>query len=83
VEGFDAGWIDAGDRRRAYYTHLPGGQYRFVVETGRNGVWSGATAGGSILLRPPFYRTPLFLLLGIAVLLTVIVAWGLSERRPS
>jgi len=84
LEGFDAGWVDAGDRRRAYYTHLPGGQYRFVVETGRNGAWSGATAGASIVLRPPFHRTPLFLFLCVAVVLTMIVtAWALSDRTRS
>jgi hypothetical protein len=82
LEGFDAGWIDAGDRRRVYYTGLPGGRYRFVVETGRNGVWSGATAGTSIHLRPPFYRTRPFYVIAAAAALTLIVAaWALSDRQ--
>lgn len=31
LQGYDAGWQDAGDRRAAFYTHLPPGQYTFRV----------------------------------------------------
>ena len=31
LEGTDAGWVDAGTRRAAFYTNLPGGRYRFHV----------------------------------------------------
>ena len=29
LDGLDDGWIDAGTRRTAYYSHLPPGDYRF------------------------------------------------------
>ncbi len=32
LEGFDADWVDAGTRRSAFYTNLPPGHYRFVVQ---------------------------------------------------
>jgi hypothetical protein len=82
LEGFDRAWIDAGDRRRAYYTGVPAGRYRFVVEAGRDGAWTGTTAAASIHLRPPFYRTLPFYVMAVAAVLTVIIgAWALSERR--
>ena len=31
LEGFDGDWVDAGERRSAFYTNLPPGDYRFRV----------------------------------------------------
>ncbi|HXS73370.1 MAG TPA: diguanylate cyclase [Rhodanobacteraceae bacterium] len=31
LQGYDTGWQDAADRRAAFYTHLPPGNYRFRV----------------------------------------------------
>lgn len=31
LEGYDTDWIDAGDRRSAFYTNLPPGDFRFRV----------------------------------------------------
>jgi signal transduction histidine kinase/ligand-binding sensor domain-containing protein len=31
LEGLDAGWVDAGARREAFYTNLPAGSFRFRV----------------------------------------------------
>ncbi len=46
LEGFDKDWVDAGDRREAFYTNVPPGRYRFEVLSANNdGVWS-TTAGG-------------------------------------
>jgi signal transduction histidine kinase/ligand-binding sensor domain-containing protein len=69
LEGFDADWVDAGDGRRAYYSSLPAGRYRFVVEaSNRHGRFNGAGAAFAFRLRPPFYRTPLFYGLCLAFL---------------
>ena len=32
LEGFDGDWVNAGTRRAAYYTHVPGGDYQFRVK---------------------------------------------------
>src|SRR6185437_753002 len=61
LEEFDKQWIDAGQRRVAYYTNIPPGEYRFtVIACNSDGVWS--TTGGSVdvALSPHFYQTRLF-----------------------
>ena len=41
LEGVDPGWIDAGNRRAAYYTNVPGGSYRFrVIAANADGNWN-------------------------------------------
>ena len=58
LAGQDADWVEAGNRRTAYYSYLPPGDYKFqVVVANADGVWNteGATIG--IVVEPPFYRT--------------------------
>jgi signal transduction histidine kinase/ligand-binding sensor domain-containing protein len=58
LEGFDASWVEAGNRRAAYYTNVPSGKYRFrVVARNRNGAWNENGASFSLEARPLFYRT--------------------------
>jgi signal transduction histidine kinase/ligand-binding sensor domain-containing protein len=58
LEGFDAGWIDAGTRRVAYYTNIPPGQYRFRIQASNaDGVWNEAGASLALALTPHFYET--------------------------
>ena len=41
LEGFDTGWIEAGNRRAAFYTNLPPGDYEFkVIAANSDGVWN-------------------------------------------
>jgi signal transduction histidine kinase/ligand-binding sensor domain-containing protein/DNA-binding response OmpR family regulator len=66
LAGFDKDWIDAGNRRTAYYTHLPPGSYAFQVTASNNdGVPS--TRGAELLFRlePPFFQTWWFRLLAV------------------
>jgi signal transduction histidine kinase/ligand-binding sensor domain-containing protein/CheY-like chemotaxis protein/HPt (histidine-containing phosphotransfer) domain-containing protein len=66
LEGFDKGWIDAGTRRTAYYTHLPPGRYVFQVTAANNdGVVSTHAAELRFRLQPPFFQTWWFRLLAI------------------
>ena len=45
LEGFDARWIEAGTRREAFYTDIPGGEYTFrVIACNNDGVWNEAGA---------------------------------------
>ena len=56
LEGRDRGWQDAGGGRRAFYTDLKPGHYRFrVIAANNSGVWNnqGATLAFSIA---PAYR---------------------------
>jgi signal transduction histidine kinase/ligand-binding sensor domain-containing protein/CheY-like chemotaxis protein/HPt (histidine-containing phosphotransfer) domain-containing protein len=72
LEGFDSDWIDAGSRRTAYYTRLAPGTYTFrVIASNNDGVWNNAGASLRFTLKPHFYQTAWFGLLG---LLTIVLA---------
>jgi signal transduction histidine kinase/ligand-binding sensor domain-containing protein len=61
LEGFDPDWIDAGNRRVAYYTNVPAGEYRFrVIAANEDGVWNAAGASYGFALRAHLLRRPLF-----------------------
>lgn len=73
LEGLDAQWVDAGTRRRAYFTHLPPGEYSFRVSAANtDGVWNETGASLKISVTPPFYRT-WFFWLACASLASLIV----------
>jgi ligand-binding sensor domain-containing protein/signal transduction histidine kinase len=95
LQGFDHGWIEAGNRRAAFYTNLPPGSYRFAVMAANNdGVWNTAGASFTLRMLPHFYQTWWFysalaltgLLLGYLIyrwrVLEVEAQWGavLAER---
>ncbi len=75
LEGFDKAWIEAGQRRIAYYTNIPAGSYTFEV-TARNtdGTWSPYVAHLGFSLQPHFYQTDLFY--GFCLLLLIGAAVG-------
>jgi signal transduction histidine kinase/ligand-binding sensor domain-containing protein len=74
LEGLDDGWVEAGNRRTAYYSHVPPGTYTFrLMAANSDGVWN--TLGASILVSipPPFWQTRWFMLLAVGCLLTLAV----------
>ncbi|MGA9120458.1 MAG: two-component regulator propeller domain-containing protein [Bacteroidota bacterium] len=69
--GLDEGWMDAGSRRDAYYTHLDPGKYTFhVIAANSDGVWNEQGASVSFVLKPHFYQTAWFIGLVIFAFLT-------------
>jgi diguanylate cyclase (GGDEF)-like protein len=76
LEGFDRGWVDAGERRVAYYTHVPPGDYRFQVTA--CDAFGNCNAVGSdfrFSIKPHFYETMWFrVLCGIVLLLATFGA---------
>lgn len=83
LEGFDAGWIDAGTRRQAFYTNLPPRAYEFhVMATTDDGAWHERAAAWSFAIRPAFYQTVWFAAACVAVLVAAVGgAWRLHLRR--
>ena len=79
MQGLDREWVEAGDRRTAYYSHLPPGHYTFTV-TGANsdGIWNHTGASLAITVVPPFWRTWWFTgLVGLSVIVGAGgVVWG-------
>ncbi len=72
LDGFDNGWIDAGTRRVAYYTHLSPGRYNFrVIAQNADGVWNETGASLALYQRPLFYQAYWFYTLSaLAVVLS-------------
>jgi signal transduction histidine kinase len=60
LEGFDKDWTSAGNRRVAYYTNIPHGEYKFRVRAGIDGEWGPASQSVTLTLKPHFYQTATF-----------------------
>ena len=61
LEGFDADWVEAGDRRTAFYTNLAPGAYRFRVTASNDArVWNETGDSVRFRLAPRFYETSWF-----------------------
>ena len=89
LEGLDKTWVEAGNRRIAYYSHLPPGNYRFLV-TGTNsfGIWSADVKELSITVQPRYYQTLWFRCLAAALLIGIFASlWRLRgiqyEKRQA
>lgn len=83
LEGFDQHWAAVGSRRTAYYTNLPPGSYRFLVQAaGKDGLWSGTAAEVRFSVEPPYYRRWWFYLLVVALACgLVLLMYRLRLRR--
>jgi ligand-binding sensor domain-containing protein len=76
LEGFDRDWIYCGTRRYAAYTGLHGGSYLFRVKgSNSDGVWNETGRVVRIVVRPPFWSTWWFILLGITITLLTLFAF--------
>ena len=82
LEGYDHDWVDAGSRRVAYYTHVPGGHYQFrVIAANNDGVWNQAGAVVTLRLRPHFYEALWFeALCGLVVVMGGVGVYRLRLR---
>jgi signal transduction histidine kinase/ligand-binding sensor domain-containing protein len=75
LQGFDPGWVDAGDGHEARYANLPPGNYRFLLRAANNdGVWNETPLRLDVAIRPPWWQrlwariTGVLILFGVAVL---------------
>lgn len=70
LEGLDADWLEAGERRLAYYANLRPGSYIFrVTACNADGVWNRTGDSVAFRLRPHFYQTVWFTALGVLAVL--------------
>lgn len=85
LDGADAEWQDAGDRRETFYTNLGPGDYRFQVTAANDdGVWNehGATLAFSI--RPTFVQGRAFIVACVLMAIAMLVlAQRLQTHRAS
>jgi PAS domain S-box-containing protein len=74
LEGFSDDWIDAGDRRTAFYTNLSPGDYAFEVMARNNdGIWSRPRRL-PIHIEAAFYETAWFYAACVALALLAVGA---------
>ncbi|MGH9834601.1 MAG: ligand-binding sensor domain-containing protein [Blastocatellia bacterium] len=89
LEGLHDDWVDAGERRTAYYSYVPAGSYLFtVVAANSDGVWNTKGQSLRIIVLPPFHRTWWFLslaALGVAGVIFAAFKYRVTqiERRQS
>lgn len=58
MEGFDHKWTHLTTNRKAYYTGLPAGTYRFVVQAESNvGYWKTPPTTLVVRVLPPFWKS--------------------------
>jgi ligand-binding sensor domain-containing protein/two-component sensor histidine kinase len=60
LEGYDEDWVEAGDRRSAFYTNLPPGDFQFRVAVHDNGGPNLNEAAVPLRVAPRFYQTSWF-----------------------
>jgi len=78
LEGFDKGWQDVQDRREAFFTNLPPGDYRFRVQAHLVAQpWNNQEASLAFTIQAAFVQTRTFLglcALALAGLVWIVVA---------
>jgi ligand-binding sensor domain-containing protein/signal transduction histidine kinase len=78
IEGLDADWVEAGNRRAAFYSYVPAGNYTFkVMAANADGVWNEEGAAINIIVIPPFYQRRWFQAL---ILLLIVGVVGMMYR---
>jgi signal transduction histidine kinase/ligand-binding sensor domain-containing protein/CheY-like chemotaxis protein len=83
LEGFDAGWIDAGTAHRATYANLDAGNYTFKVRASNaDGIWSEDSLAIPVHVAPaPWNTLPariVYFLIGLGVLAYL---WRFQRQR--
>ncbi|MCX6627828.1 MAG: response regulator, partial [Candidatus Solibacter sp.] len=83
LEGFDAGWVEAGNRRAAYYTNVPPGSYQFrVIARNMDSAWNETGASFLVEARPRLYQTSWFAALCLVLTSTAgVVFYQLRVRK--
>ncbi len=83
LDGVDETWMDAGDRRQAFYTRPSPGQYRFhVIAANHDGVWNTTGATLDFEIPPTFTQSAGFkLLCALVVALALWLIYFLRMRQ--
>jgi signal transduction histidine kinase len=84
LRGWEPNWVEAGQRRVAYYGHLSPGHYTFeVMASGLDGAWHEATNPLKLVIVPTLWQRPLVRALAglIALTLGAAVVWSVARAR--
>ncbi|QHT69758.1 histidine kinase [Rhodocytophaga rosea] len=82
LQGIDKDWVNTGSRRLASYTDIGPGHYTFRVKGSNNdGVWNQKATTLTIIIHPPWWRTPWAYGFYFLCLLTAIFASDRYQRK--
>ncbi|MBP7866653.1 MAG: diguanylate cyclase [Acidobacteria bacterium] len=82
LEGFDADWVQCGNRRFASYTNLDGGEYVFTVKGSNNdGVWNEKGVSIRIRVQTKPWKTWWAYLLYALAGIGLVWAWAAFRTR--
>ena len=75
LEGRDREWQEVGTRRRAFYSDLAPGAYRFhVIASNNSGVWNEQGATLDFIIAPAYWQTSWFRALCVIAILGILRA---------
>ena len=82
LENFDDDWVLAGTERKATYTNLDPGDYRFrVIASNNSGVWNDEGTSIAITISPPYWATWWFRMTCVAIFAMTLL--GIHMLRTS
>ncbi len=83
LEGFQDDWVEAGNRRMAFFTNVPPGSYAFHVRaTMGDGVWHTVERPLSLTIAPFFHETVWFKVsMAGGLLLLGVTGFRIRDRR--
>jgi ligand-binding sensor domain-containing protein len=80
LEGRDLNWQDPGNRRQAFYSDLPPGNYKFhVIASNSDGLWNQQGAVLAFLVVPAWYQTIWFRVACVGSFFLLL--WGVYHLR--
>lgn len=76
LEGLDADWIDAGNKREATYTNIDPGEYYFrVIAANNDGYWNNEGVTLKLIIAPPFWMTWWFRIIVSVFIISLIIGY--------
>jgi ligand-binding sensor domain-containing protein/signal transduction histidine kinase len=84
LKGWEPGWVEAGQRRVAYYSHLTPGNYAFeVMASGLDGAWHEAVKPLRLEIVPTLWQRPAVQVLAVlgALAAGAGTVWSVARAR--
>ncbi|MFI5203863.1 MAG: two-component regulator propeller domain-containing protein [Flavobacteriales bacterium] len=82
LKGLDKVWSPAEKTHTATYINLPAGQYTFMVKMlNQHNEIVGTVGSYTFTINPPFWKTPIFFIFNLVVLIVIIVYFNIRRTH--